>query len=196
MKAPFTRRPAAEQDGSDELVVYPARLRVALVMLGLFLADAFAFLGAFGFPPSFQLSVSHVIGLCILPLLTVGLVISLIGVFSPLPLFSISHDGVRTYSLFSLFGTELIPWPHLRRFVTYHARGEQHLKIYSDSQVPPGRSRLLRRLLTYPDELLRVDISSSIISGSIVVLLEQIDQRFGREIDENGVALVDSGENR
>src|SRR5260370_40929984 len=43
----------------------------------------------------------------------------------------------------------------------------------------------------YPRSLCAQIDRSGMISGSMDVLLEQIDQRFGREIDENGVALID-----
>jgi hypothetical protein len=193
MRAPFGRAASAQTEG-EELVVYPARLRLSLVLGGLLVADVVAFLGAFGFPPSFQLSITHMISLCVLLPLTVVVVVCLLGVFSPLPLFSISHEGVRTYSLFGLFGTDLIPWPHVRRFVTYQSRGHLYLKIYSDNQMPADRWSLTHRLLRRETEVMRVYVSSGVISGSMDVLLEQIDQRFGREIDENGVALIDCGE--
>jgi hypothetical protein len=193
MRAPFVRAASAQSAG-EELVVYPARLRLLLALAGLLVADVVAFLGAFGFPPSFQLSLTHVMGLCILLTLTAVVVVCLLGLFSPLPLFSISHEGVRTYSLFGLFGTDLIPWPHVRRFVTYQSRGQQYLNIYTDNQVPADRWRLTHRLLRRETEFMRVYVSSGVMSGSMDVLLEQIDRRFGREIDENGVALIDCGE--
>jgi hypothetical protein len=118
MRAPFGRAASAQSAG-DELVAYPARLRLLLVLAGLLVSGVIAFLGAFGFPPSFPLSITHVMGLCIPLPLTAVVVVCLLRLFSPLPLFSISHEGVRTYSLFGLFGTDLIPWPHVRRFVTY-----------------------------------------------------------------------------
>jgi hypothetical protein len=77
---------------------------------------------------------------------------------------------------------------------TYQSRGQQYLKIYTDNQVPADRWRLTHRLLRRETEFMRVYVSSGVMSGSMDVLLEQIDRRFGREIDENGVALIDCGE--
>ena len=53
---------------------------------------------------------------------------------------------------------------------------------------------MTHRLLRRETEFMRVYVSSGVMSGSMDVLLEQIDRRFGREIDENGVALIDCGE--
>ncbi len=182
------------QGGGDDLRVFPARVRRALVCIGMLIVVVLAFLRTFGFPPTFRVSLDHIIGVILLPPLGAAVVLGLLGLLSPFPMFSISHDGVRTYSLFGWFGTELIPWCHVRRITTYQSDRQQFLKIYSDHQLRPGQWRLIRPLLRHESELLRVYVSSGSMSGSMDVLLEQIEKRFADEIDANGVALIDFGE--
>lgn len=66
----------------------------------------------------------------------------------------------------------------------------------STTRIRSGRvdNRCSRPFLRRYSELMCVYISSGSMSGSMDVLLEQIEQRFADEIAANGVALIDYGE--
>lgn len=185
----------AAQEGTDaELAVYPARIRLALGFGSLIVLVILIALHVWHEPPPFQVGFLRVVEIGLLVILMLFAMIYLIGLLSPFPLFSVSGHGIRTYSAFGLFGTRLFPWRHISSIVTYHEGRSQTLKIYSDNQTTLGLWPFVYWLVKREPELLRVDVSSSLIAVSVDELLEQIRSHYGREIAENGVRLIDRGE--
>ncbi len=188
MTSAFTETESVE---SDDISAHPARPRVALIATGLLLCETLAFIKTFGIPPHFELTLDQVMGSCVLVGVGPLTILAFVGAFSPYPLLKISHGGIRTYSIFGTFGTELTPWSHIKSIVIYHRLGQCVLKIYGDFQSLPTHRRLTRRLLRHEKEILRAELASGSVSGSLDEIFSEIKRRFGREIEENAVAFID-----
>lgn len=188
-----TEHNALEHAQDAELVVRFARWKLTLVFVPLLLMDALILVYTFGFPLSIHLSFNQVMALVILSPLTAALIVCVFGLFSPQPVLSINHAGIRTHTFFGLFGTHLIPWAHVKAVVTYKSDWQRWLKIYSDNREPMGCWELLRRRLGPGAAIPRAWVSSGMIAGSMDALLEHMEQRYGTEIDAHGVLLIDQG---
>jgi hypothetical protein len=185
---------ATGQIYGDEIVMRRSWWKSALFVAAQALVGGLVFIATYGLPPSFRFTLYDVVTAGVLIPLSAFTGISLLGLFSPQPICTISHDGVQTYSLFGLFGTRLFPWSHIKAIVTYFVRGERWLKIYSDNSQPRGRRSLLQRLNGPDAAIIRVSVSGRMMAGSLDDLLDQISERFGAEIDAASVRLIDQGD--
>jgi hypothetical protein len=195
MRVAAYRNAAEQQRDADALVVRRSTWVLVLLVVSSLAMEVLAAVSVFGFPPSLRLSIDDVLGLLILtPLTAVSLVLGL-SIFSPQPLCCISHAGVRTYSLFGLFGTRLYQWPHIKALVTSEQRGHQRLAIYSDDHAPARTWAPWRRLIVSNGRVPRVILTDGVIAGSVVTLIDEIEHRFRHEIESNGVELLEQFDN-
>lgn len=181
--------PSSEQHASadgDELVVRVSKRKILLTDLMLTLAWAVVFQQIFGFPPTFQPSPARVVAYVILFPLGILVILSLIGLFSPFPAYTVSHEGIQRFPLFGWFGNPVIPWSEVRTIVIYTSRGVKYLVITAADSRSIGWSRALPQHLRsrVATPVVRITVSSSILAGSIDELYAQIRQRYRSEIAE------------
>jgi hypothetical protein len=173
----------------DQLIVRPARLRIFIIALLMLLTVTLAAISTFGVPPTLRLSLSHLLGILILSPIAAGAAICLLGVFSPYPCFRISHEGIQRYSMFGIFGTSQLPWSEVNAIVVTQIPSQRLLEITTRRQTWCSSWRLLRCL--YGDRGVPFIFTSNFaISWSLDRLLEQLEERFGQELDEYEVRLI------
>lgn len=182
----------------DGLVVRMARIRLALVFVFLLVCLILVFTSIWGKPPSFPFgvffNVLRILQLAFVAILMVLTLICLIGTISPFPLFSVSRAGIRTYSIFGLFGSELTPWTEVTSITIELRDGPRSLTIYS--MPKPGGYRLTRWLIckTKTPGRMRVAVVRGMTNKPFDEIVDHLLERYEHEIDEYGIQVIVSGE--
>lgn len=147
-------------------------------------------------PFAFEVRVGfvRVVEVGVLAILITLIVIVLIGLFSPFPLFSVSHAGIRTYSMFGLFGSELTPWSAVTQINIELKGGPRALTIYSQFKLARNRlTRWLIRKAKAPGRV-RVSVMRGMTNRPFDAIVDQVLERYEHEIDANGIQVRVSGD--
>lgn len=165
----------------NELVVRLARVKMALLMAFLLVCVALTFTQVWNERLLFRgFGYLRVIELGFLLVFITLTLIVLTGVLSPFPLFSVSHAGVRTYSMFGLFGSELTPWPEVTAIKIELSGGPRSLTIYSRHK--PTRGRFVRWLSRKTPGRMRVSVMRGMTSGPFDAIVDHLLERYEGEI--------------
>lgn len=185
----------------DELVVRMARIKLALgfVLSLVFVVFVFiiVWLDQRSIDNGFFRVVARVIDIGFLDFFTVLALICLIcliGVFSPYPLFSVSHAGIRTYSIFGLFGSELTPWSEVTSIEIELSGGPRSFTVFSVNKPSKSRFALVRWL----NQKIPIRIRASIMRGMTTRPMDEIVDyiliQFEREIQGYGIQVEVRGD--
>lgn len=173
---------------NDELIVRPARVRMALLMAVLQLCVTLSFIQVWNDRPLFPgIGYPRVIALGFLLIFIALTAIVLIGMLSPFPIFSVSHAGIRTYSMFGWFGSELTPWREVTLIKIELAGGPRTLTIYS--QQKPESRRLVRWLNRKLPGRMRVSVMRGMTARPFDAMVDRLLERYEGEIEQYGIQV-------
>lgn len=177
----------------DELVVRLARVKWAIGFLFLLACLTFVFINIVWNPRPVDTGFYRVLELGFLAILIMLMLIVLVGTFSPLPLFSVSHAGIRTYSLFGLFGSELTPWSEVTKIRIALAGGPESFTVSSINKPSNSRFAFMRWLNQKLPTRLRTSITRGMTTMPMDEIVDYILTRYEGEIQRYGIQVIVHG---
>jgi hypothetical protein len=178
----------------DELVVRMARVKLAAGFLFLLACLTFVVINVLRDPRPPDTGLYRGVELGFLAVLIALTLIALVGTLSPFPLFSVSRAGIRTYSMFGLFGSELTRWSEVTKIRIELAGGPQSFMVSSINKPSNSRFAFMRWLNQKLPTRLRASITRGMTTMPMDEIVDYILTRYEGEIQRYGIEVIVRGD--
>src|SRR5690348_16382329 len=178
----------------DELVVRMAGVKLAAGFLFLLACLTFVVINILRNPQPVDTGLYRSVELGFLVVLIALTLIALVGTLSPFPLFSVSRAGIRTYSMFGLFGSELTPWSEVTKIRIELAGGPQTFMVSSINKPSNSRFAFMRWLNQKLPTRLRASITRGMATMPMDEIVDYILTRYEGEIQRYGIEVIVRGD--
>lgn len=105
-----------------------------------------------------------------------------------------SHAGIRTYSIFGLFGSELTPWSEVTTIRIELAGGPRTFTVYSVNKPSNSRFALVRWLNRKIPTRIRASIMRGMTTRSMDEIVDYILRQYESEIQAYGIHVEVRGD--